>query len=320
MKYALISDLHGNGSALSTALQELEKEKIDQYIFLGDYFGDLPDGDEIVEHIQSFSNAYVIRGNKEDYLRELHHSDEKEWIHEQFQSLYWNYRQMNSKNRDYLIGLAEMISVSCPNSTKTMRIVHTIRDLFKGTVMDEISSSNYYLWLKEGLITKETFLTYVQGLINGDKEFRRILQTIPEDLIVFGHTHVQWHMAIDGKVLVDAGSLGLPLDHDQAGAITLLEVIGEEIFVEERRISYSVKDYIKYFQKSDLYDAAPHWSRIKVMELEKASDEVAFLFAHIREKMKKSNDPHWPIKKDVWTECCERWIENKGIKTYNNLT
>ncbi|MBN2222044.1 MAG: metallophosphoesterase family protein, partial [Vallitaleaceae bacterium] len=290
MKYALISDLHGNGAALTAALQELEKEKMDQYIFLGDYFGDLPDGDEIVEQIRRFSNAYVIRGNKEDYLRELHHSDEKEWIHAQFQSLYWNYRQMDSKNRDYLIGLPEMISVPCPNSTKTIRIVHTIRDLFKGTVMDEISSSNYYLWLKEGLITKETFLTYVQKLLCEDQEFRRILQTIPEDLIVFGHTHVQWHIAIDGKVLVDAGSLGLPLDHDQAGALTLIEVIGEEILVEERRIAYSVQDYITQFKKSDLFEAAPHWSRIKVMELERASDEVAFLFSHIREIMKKSND------------------------------
>ena len=47
MKYAIISDIHGNHPALIAALADVEKQKVDKTLFLGDYYMGLPWGNEV---------------------------------------------------------------------------------------------------------------------------------------------------------------------------------------------------------------------------------------------------------------------------------
>lgn len=62
MKYGIISDIHGNLNALTTVLQELNREKIDQLICLGDLVGYGPEPNECIQLIKK-SATIVIAGN-----------------------------------------------------------------------------------------------------------------------------------------------------------------------------------------------------------------------------------------------------------------
>ena len=42
MKIAVLADIHGNHIALEKCLKYIEDQKIDTYIFLGDYVGEMP--------------------------------------------------------------------------------------------------------------------------------------------------------------------------------------------------------------------------------------------------------------------------------------
>lgn len=53
MRYAVISDVHGNAEALKSVLKDIKKKKITDILFLGDAVGYGPDPDECVEFLNS---------------------------------------------------------------------------------------------------------------------------------------------------------------------------------------------------------------------------------------------------------------------------
>ena len=68
MKYAVISDIHGNDIALSNVIRDAKKHGVDAWIFAGDYCIDAPWPKEVIETLQSMENAFIVRGNEEKLL------------------------------------------------------------------------------------------------------------------------------------------------------------------------------------------------------------------------------------------------------------
>ena len=97
MKYAIISDMHGNLDALSAILKDCDNFNIDKHIFVGDYCGYLPYPNEVIETICSIKNAIVIRGNEEDYLIECAKQDQSTWTDGQFQAIYRLFKTLAEK-------------------------------------------------------------------------------------------------------------------------------------------------------------------------------------------------------------------------------
>lgn len=67
MKLGVISDIHGNFAALKTVINELEKEKCDSIICLGDIVGYYSEINSCIELIREKS-VYCIKGNHDSYL------------------------------------------------------------------------------------------------------------------------------------------------------------------------------------------------------------------------------------------------------------
>ena len=68
MKYAVLSDIHGNATALKAVLEDAKKQGIRDYIIAGDYCLSGPYPDECITILRQLKNAYIIRGNEEQYL------------------------------------------------------------------------------------------------------------------------------------------------------------------------------------------------------------------------------------------------------------
>ena len=52
MKYAIISDIHGNLPALEAVIADAEQQGADKFLFLGDYYRNLPLGNEVTDVIR----------------------------------------------------------------------------------------------------------------------------------------------------------------------------------------------------------------------------------------------------------------------------
>ena len=59
MRYAIISDIHGNVEALQAVLVDIKKQSIDSVICLGDIVGYYPDPEKCVELVRAQASLCV---------------------------------------------------------------------------------------------------------------------------------------------------------------------------------------------------------------------------------------------------------------------
>ena len=71
MRYIVLGDVHGNYYALKDVIMDAlytYGNEIDGFIFTGDYIGEFPDGDKVIDLIRQLSlknKVHIISGNRE---------------------------------------------------------------------------------------------------------------------------------------------------------------------------------------------------------------------------------------------------------------
>ena len=85
MKYAVISDIHGNKPALDAVLDDASQKGITDFIFAGDYCLSGPYPDECISTLREIENKKIIRGNEERYLENLIGKNQSKWTDGQMQ-------------------------------------------------------------------------------------------------------------------------------------------------------------------------------------------------------------------------------------------
>ena len=74
-----------------------------------------------------------------------------------------------------------------------------------------------------------------------EKFFREMAEKADADILIYGHTHRPYRKDIDGKVFINAGSVGKPKDGDPRACIALLEIAAEEVKTEFIRVAYDIE-------------------------------------------------------------------------------
>ncbi|SDK18063.1 Calcineurin-like phosphoesterase superfamily domain-containing protein [Halovenus aranensis] len=70
------------------------------------------------------------------------------------------------------------------------------------------------------------------------------------DGIVLGHTHIQHKATIDGRLIVNPGSVGQPRDGDERAAYAALDTVTDE--VDLRRVEYDINRVISRVEECGL--------------------------------------------------------------------
>jgi len=188
---AALSDIHANMQAFAAVMDDAEKHGADAIIVAGDHVGDGPDPAAVVDALRSM-DAHIIRGNREEYIADHHAGLSPHWEGSvQMLPLKWTYDRLGPERIRWLTGLPEQKVIRAPGAS--IRIVH-------------------------GSPRKTNELIHRQniGLI------RDALASVPEDIIVCGHCHQQYHMALDKTLVVNPGALGLPFIEPGFAPYTLL--------------------------------------------------------------------------------------------------
>ncbi|MCL2532049.1 MAG: metallophosphatase family protein [Oscillospiraceae bacterium] len=118
MKFAVISDIHGNIVALRAVLAEIERERVDHLLVLGDLFssGHVQD---ILTELRG-RDAVIIRGNNEDYQLEQNLSD---WEgHDQFEELAATRRDITPQDMQWIAALPAQVTLTYPDVS--LRLMH----------------------------------------------------------------------------------------------------------------------------------------------------------------------------------------------------
>ena len=236
MRYALISDIHGNLPALEAALGDIAMRDVDATFHLGDLVGYGPWPDEVVrtlaeEGISGISGNYdttVATGYKHCGCQ-YEDARQEELSHLSF---VWTLAHVSAETRQTLAALPfrlDLRPLGGHVSGPTVTLLHGNQVL--NTVYVHEQRSDAFL----------EKMAQAAGARAGD-------------VVCVGHTHVPWSRVVAGVLFVNTGSVGRPKDGDWRAGYALLDAGGEEATIEFVRVPYDVERAVRAIHDSDLPD------------------------------------------------------------------
>jgi len=287
IKFALISDIHGNLPALEAVIQDAKENNVDQYIFLGDYCVGLSYPNEVIDYIRSIDSSLVVSGNEDESLIYLTSLEPDKWPKGQYEAGPWIYKVLSERNRSYLCGLPQEIVIR-NDKRPPVFVFHKPHRYFSGTDPCSINPQFFAKGMDDKKFDCDSFYAYSNTLLNCDSELHSTISKLENGVYIFGHTHIPLCWERDGKLLINPGSCGLPLDFNCNASYGILEWRRNSYIASLRRVKYDVNTTINYTKKSDYAKEVRVWSGIITKELETAREQ-AVPFIRFTEKYATDN-------------------------------
>jgi len=313
MRTAILSDIHGNYPALMKVLEDARAERVDNFIFLGDYsVYDFPWPNEVAQELMKIENAYFIRGNKEEYMPRFRETNPDEVINDRDGGLYWSVRSLTQKAYDFQHGLEDEMYIRLAPTVLVYAKHHLpISRTANGDHMpNKFCDYNFFRKaMAEKPFTHEVFLAEYHDYINSDSCLPYI-QSIEANIIMYGHNHIQAHAYCGDKLIINPGSCGQPADGNNKAAYTILEITNNGYHVIEKRVAYDIEAAITYIRSSELYKKARIISELNIHEMRTGIMNTHLLTDIIGEIATAKNEAHKGLQCSdaTWAEAGERFI------------
>jgi predicted phosphodiesterase len=183
-RVAALYDIHGNLPALEAVLAEVEALGVDAVVVGGDVAaGPMPR--ETLEVLHARRDARFIRGNAD---RELAVGAPEPAGEAARPAWSWLTDHLDDEQREWLAGLDLSLTV-------------------------DVEGLGAVLFCHGSPRSDEEIITR----LSPDERVAPMLTDVAEPVVVCGHTHVQFDRPIDGRRIVNAGSVGMPYQ-DRPGA------------------------------------------------------------------------------------------------------
>ena len=224
MKYALISDIHGNAPALAAVIADIARRpEVSAIYHLGDLVGYGPAPNEVIGQLVDQAIAGVA-GNYDSTTATDHkhcgcrYEDphQEALAHHSYQ---WTRDHVTPATRRYLGGLPFRIDLRPLGghvAGPTVTLIHGSHVLNTVYVHED---------------RPDDFLETLGAAMRAK----------PGDVVCFGHTHRPWHRIVDGVHYVNTGSVGKPKDGDWRACYVLLDVTDSGVQVGFERVEYDVE-------------------------------------------------------------------------------
>jgi predicted phosphodiesterase len=224
MRYCIFSDIHSNFDALTSVLNYLKVNPVDQIICLGDIVGYGPEPHQCIEVLQNTPKLRVICGNHD--AAAAGRIGDFEFNDTARQALEINKEHMTREDKQYILNLDDTISEN------DLRFVH-------GSPRDNL---NEYLFLMDKFKENMNYFNervcfvghthhpliyiYESGTGNGS------CMNIEDDVEMFTLSPVKKH-------IVNVGSVGQPRDYKSSSSIVFFDTKTSTITF--RRVPYNYK-------------------------------------------------------------------------------
>jgi predicted phosphodiesterase len=219
MRVAVISDVHANRHALDAVLEALEAERPDAVWCLGDTVGYGPQPNECCELVRGRADVCLVGNHDLVVLGALTVSDFND---EAAAAAIWTSEVLTKPSRDFLAALK-------PDGDAGGV------DLYHASARDPVWE---YILTEEA--ARATFeLARASLILVGHSHVALALREQPDRSIAGGLAPDGAEVELDGRWLLNPGSVGQPRDGDPRAAWLLLDL--ERRFASFRRVTYAVE-------------------------------------------------------------------------------
>ena len=313
VKYAIISDIHGNLSALLEVLRDAEKRGIDRFIFAGDYCLSGAWPDECIKVLRGINDKKIIRGNEERYLERLIGKDQSTWTDGQMQISYWNYRNISKDNLETMLSWPERLDFE--QNGVQIHVAHSSDSFLGEYEFGKFGPGILAERYADSEVTPDILKQDIREILDHDPEFQNKISELEEGVYVFGHSHVQWSYESPEKnvLLINSGSCGLPLDAIRDSIPYSILSIAEDgvTALEEIRLPFSKQEYAEALKKTGQYSEAMVWSKVIIKELLTAREHLTFFLQFAEKYAMEIGDTQRPFRVSTWEEAYDAWEQSR---------
>lgn len=179
MRVAVISDVHGNLPALRAVLQEIDREKPDLIVSCGDVAsGPMPG--ETIDTLSGLDRARFVRGNADRGLIEEFDGKPSPPMPGPFAD--WCAKQINRRQRDFLASFEDTVSIEDVDGVGRVVFCHA-------TPRSD---------------------TDIFAVDTPEERVLTLFGRVAADVVMCGHTHMQFDRRVGSLRVVNPGSVGMP--------------------------------------------------------------------------------------------------------------
>jgi len=230
MRLAILSDIHGNGTALKAVLRSItqrEEEPVDRILCLGDLFNGHGSGEEVIRLLDE-NNVELIRGNHDDEVVPWDAIDERHHFLVQAM-LEWDSNNLDSILLSRVALLPLSISVPLEDG-RMLCAFHSNPD----NLCDMVNSPT---------ITQQ--------------QFDAVFAPMDADVLVYGHYHQPHVLSMGGKLLLNPGSVDgtVSFEPDFFARYLIVDSMEDRLVLRHACVAYDVAGQ----EEIDKQTNAPFW-------------------------------------------------------------
>lgn len=231
----ILADIHGNLPALEAALSFLQERHVDQILFLGDLITDGACPAQCLVRIRSLQTVFpcrVIRGNREEYILARRGGGMRQWHYGSSASgsLLYTYDCLREEDFAWLEQLDNHGVLVIPG-LPPLAYCHGSME-HTGTLLEA-----------------------------GSPEAREELENTPYPIIAAGHTHRQGTICLNGRKIVNPGSLGVPAGSGGRCQLAILHGDGNGWREELVQLEYDKQKAVRQMEEAHLFERAGMWAQ-----------------------------------------------------------
>jgi predicted phosphodiesterase len=217
MKYAIIADIHSNLEAFEVVLRDIEAQKCDQIVCLGDIVGYNANPKECLKIVREL-NIPCIKGNHDEYCST---NEPMEGFNPHAaDAIAWTRQQLDEDEKKFLRELKYIRLIN------NFTIVHATLDVPQrwGYVFDKLMAAASFTYQN----TNVCFFGHTH-----------VPLAFIRDSVVRGGTYSKFKVEPGKKYFVNVGSVGQPRDNNPKAGYVIYDM--NEMTIELRRLDYDIK-------------------------------------------------------------------------------
>lgn len=250
MKIAVLADIHGNIQALQKVWEHVDRWGPDTVFVVGDTINRGPRSKACLQFVlqkRCVEGWRVIRGNHEDYVLQFDEPDAP--AHgprfEMMRCTHWNYQQLTPDE----IASIRTFPYQIEQSVLGGQVIRAVHGSMLGTRKGIYPDTS-----QESLAAK--------------------IAPAPQILMV-GHTHKPLLRSLDGALIVNAGSVGLPFDGDTRPSYAQIVWRNDHWEAEIIRVDYDHEAAIRDFYTSGFLTEGGGMAKVILTELKLARSLIS---------------------------------------------
>jgi predicted phosphodiesterase len=291
-RVAVLSDIHGNLPALEAVLSDVQRKGVEGIIVAGDYTGG-PRPQETTDLLRSLG-SWMIRGNTEDYCLDYDRGNAPAGWREskQWAAMRWSYSRLSRETLDFIASLPQQCVVA-PSGTAPIRVVH-----------GSPRSPTEHLFPDRDPVVLEIFRE--AGILPRDTAPTRLslaLAQIEEPVLVCGHSHIPWTQEQDGRLAVNAGSVGASINGHWHAQYAMLSWRNGRWWVEHRFIAYDLDQIRAAYRDSGYLAGGGAFAQACLMEIESGQNVPGHFVSYVYEIATEAGLEHLSAVPDsIWDQ------------------